>query len=169
MTVVAPDDQLSLAIGKGGQNVRLAAKLLKWRIDVKSETEYQAEQLEKASLLLSGGSITTPLTALEGLGPRTAELLSENGIGSIEGLSRVSVDQMISVPGIAEKSAEVLILRAKEYVEERSLTESKENTEGADSSDEQLVEEDFSGKEEEEILSKTSKDNVEEADANIEG
>ena len=169
MTVVAPDDQLSLAIGKGGQNVRLAAKLLKWRIDVKSETEYQAEQLAKASLVLSGGSITTPLTALEGLGPRTAELLSENGIGSIEALSRVSVDRMISVPGIAEKSAEVLILRAKQHVEENSLTESKENTEVSDSSDEQLVEEGFSGKEEEEILSKTPKDNVEEADAKIEG
>jgi N utilization substance protein A len=56
MTVVAPDDQLSLAIGKGGQNVRLAAKLLKWRIDIKSETEYQAEQLEKASIVLAGRS-----------------------------------------------------------------------------------------------------------------
>lgn len=161
MTVVAPDDQLSLAIGKGGQNVRLAAKLLKWRIDVKSETEYQAEQLEKASLVLSGGSINTPLTALEGLGPRTAELLGENGIGSIEALSQVSVDQMISVPGIAEKSAEILISKAKQHIEEHSPPDSKEMTEESDPSDKK----DSSEEEQEKILSKTTKDNVEEADA----
>ena len=129
MMVVAPDDQLSLAIGKGGQNVRLAAKLLKWRIDIKSETEYQAEQLEKASLVLAGTSrdlAKTPLSELGGLGPRTEELLSEHGIDSIESLGNASVDQMVSIPGVGEKSAEALILRAQLYVEEHTPAEPEE-------------------------------------------
>ncbi|MFQ5691970.1 MAG: transcription termination factor NusA [Nitrospinota bacterium] len=139
MTVVAPDDQLSLAIGKGGQNVRLAAKLLKWKIDIKGETEYQAEQLEKASLVLAGvgkDSKKTPLTELQGLGPRTADLLKENGIVGIEDLARASVETMVAIPGIGPKSAEVLIERASAFVkaqkeaEEQAEPEETEAEEG---------------------------------------
>jgi N utilization substance protein A len=122
MTVVAPDDQLSLAIGKGGQNVRLAAKLLKWRIDIKSETEYQAEQLEKASIVLAGvrkDPKKTPLTELGGLGPRTAELLEENGIRSIEDLAEAQVETMVNIPGVGEKSAVALIQRASDFLKDR--------------------------------------------------
>ncbi|MBI2880666.1 MAG: transcription termination/antitermination protein NusA [Candidatus Tectomicrobia bacterium] len=121
MTVVAPDDQLSLAIGKGGQNVRLAAKLVKWRIDIKGESEYQAEQVAKASLVLSGGKErkATPLSELEGLGPRTAELLESHGIPSIERLAETSVETMVAIPGVGEKSAEALIQRASDFLKER--------------------------------------------------
>jgi N utilization substance protein A len=129
MTVVAPDDQLSLAIGKGGQNVRLAAKLLKWRIDIKGETEYQAEQLERADLLLAGVGASrakTPLTELEGLGPRTAGLLEEHGIKNIEQLKETSPETMVEIPGIGLKSAEVLIARANAYIEGHAEPEPEE-------------------------------------------
>ncbi|MFQ5911638.1 MAG: transcription termination factor NusA [Nitrospinota bacterium] len=126
ITVVAPDDQLSLAIGKGGQNVRLAAKLLKWRIDIKSETEYQSEQLAKASFILSGGgkeARKTPLTELEGLGPRTAELLVEHGVRNVEELAEASVETMVEIPGIGQKSAEALIQRAVGFLKEQGASE----------------------------------------------
>ncbi len=132
MTVVAPDDQLSLAIGKGGQNVRLAAKLLKWRIDIKGETEYQDEQLKRADLLLSGGRSTTPLTELEGLGPRTASLIEEHGIKNIEELKEASPETMVEIPGIGQKIAEALIARAHAYIEEHAPPEPEEPEAGED-------------------------------------
>ena len=135
MTVVAPDDQLSLAIGKGGQNVRLAAKLLKWRIDIKGETEYQDEQLERADLLLSGVGAkkpNTPLTELEGLGPRTAGLLEEHGIKNIERLKETSPETMVEIPGIGQKIAEALIARAHAYIEKHAQPEPQEPEAGED-------------------------------------
>jgi N utilization substance protein A len=141
MTVVAPDDQLSLAIGKGGQNVRLAAKLLKWRIDIKSETEYQAEQLEKASVVLAGvgkDPKKTPLTELGGLGPRTAELLGEHGIRSIDDLAEAQVETMVDIPGVGEKSAEALIQRASDFLKDREIVAEAAEAEESQSPEEGL-------------------------------
>ncbi len=139
ITVVAPDDQLSLAIGKGGQNVRLAAKLLKWRIDIKGETQYQAEQLEKASLVLSGVGAKTPLTDLVGLGPRTAELLQEHGIRDVQKLAETSAEKLVEVPGIGQKIAEALVQRAASFLKEleEEAAAEKESQEAAESAAEE--------------------------------
>ncbi|MBW2423759.1 MAG: transcription termination/antitermination protein NusA, partial [Deltaproteobacteria bacterium] len=82
MDVIVPDDQLSLAIGRRGQNVRLAVQLTGWRIDIKSETKMReiAEWLSKA------------VSVVEGCGDPEAELLLQQGITSLEDLSECAVD-----------------------------------------------------------------------------
>ncbi|MCK7480344.1 MAG: helix-hairpin-helix domain-containing protein [Candidatus Moduliflexus flocculans] len=75
MTVIVPDDQLSLAIGKNGQNVRLAVKLTGWNIDMKSETMAAAQE--------EGKEGQSDLTKITGVGPAMAEKLFSKGIKSM--------------------------------------------------------------------------------------
>src|SRR3970282_1688494 len=81
MEVLVPDDQLSLAIGKGGQNVRLAAKLLGWKIDLKGESEYRRMIAEKAfhSEAKPAEAAVPDLVNLDVVGEKTAQLLAEHG------------------------------------------------------------------------------------------
>jgi transcription termination/antitermination protein NusA len=103
MEVVVPDDQLSLAIGKRGQNVRLAAKLTGWRIDVTSETRYNKVLRDGYESLLS----------LEGVGDVTAEALCGAGFGSAEELAKATVEELSQISGISGIKAEKLIRSAK--------------------------------------------------------
>src|SRR5438874_1543464 len=84
LEVVVDDSQLSLAIGKKGQNVRLAAKLLGWKIDIKSEEEKRQEVEQQMSALV--GSTATPLENVTGLGEGLVEKLAEAGITTVEAL-----------------------------------------------------------------------------------
>jgi N utilization substance protein A len=93
-TVVVPDDQISLTIGKGGQNVKLAARLTGWRINIKRESVWQ-EELEKNSL-----------KNLTSVGEKTVNLLTEAGINSLKKLAELSVEELQRIPGIGEKKAE---------------------------------------------------------------
>ncbi|MBN1474967.1 MAG: transcription termination/antitermination protein NusA, partial [Syntrophaceae bacterium] len=95
MVVIVPDDQLSLAIGKNGQNVRLAVKLTGWKIDVKSET--MATEKPEGE---------TDLTNLSGVGPAMAQKLMEQGIKSIAMLAATDLEVLSSIPGIGEKTAQ---------------------------------------------------------------
>lgn len=95
MEVVVPDDQLSLAIGRNGQNVRLAVRLTGWKIDVKSEST-EAEQTEKGY---------KSLMQLPGIGEVTAELLFDEGFKNVEALSVASPDMLTTIPKINEKKA----------------------------------------------------------------
>jgi transcription termination/antitermination protein NusA len=100
MEVIVDDSQLSLAIGKRGQNVRLAAKLLGWKIDIKSEEE-KRQEVQNAIELLSTGA---PVSALidHGLAEATVDALVTGGIGTIEKLGSMTPEQLEALEGIDE-------------------------------------------------------------------
>ncbi len=104
MDVIVPDDQLSLAIGRKGQNVRLAVQLTGWRIDIKSESKMR----ELARWLSEAVSV------VGGCGDPEAELLLQQGITSLEDLSRCDPGLLTSLPGIDEAGAAAIRNRAAE-------------------------------------------------------
>jgi len=102
MEVIVPDEYLSIAIGKKGQNVRLASKLSGWHLDVKNETRYsQAMQIGYDSLV-----------ALPGVGIGLADALYESGFYSAEEISRATIEDLIQIRGIGEEKAEKLLAAA---------------------------------------------------------
>src|ERR1700724_1794311 len=103
LEVIVEDTQLSLAIGKKGQNVRLASKLMGWNIDIKSEEEKRREIEAQMAALTAPG---TPLTQLAGVGPKTIEKLEGHGVTSIEKLADMTPEQLVEIPGIGEKMVE---------------------------------------------------------------
>jgi N utilization substance protein A len=107
MEVIVPDEYLSVAIGRRGQNVRLASKLTGWNIDVKSETDY-SEAMRTGYDSLMG---------LSGVGAGTADALYEQGFYSIEELANASVEELIQIKGISEKKAEALLESARQALE----------------------------------------------------
>jgi N utilization substance protein A len=102
MEVIVDDSQLSLAIGKKGQNVRLAAKLLGWKIDIKSEEE-KRQEVQNAIELLSTGA---PVSALieHGLAESTVDALVKGDIGTVEKLGGMTPEQLEAIQGIDEES-----------------------------------------------------------------
>jgi N utilization substance protein A len=105
MEVVVEDKQLSLAIGKKGQNVRLAAKLVGWRIDIKSEEEKRQEvEAEMARM----ARIVEELRSLEahGVGEKTAQKLVDTGIQGLAHLQQMTDEELCSIDGIGPKTAE---------------------------------------------------------------
>ncbi|MDR1940885.1 MAG: hypothetical protein LBQ47_00985, partial [Endomicrobium sp.] len=109
--VTVADDMLSLAIGKSGHNVRLAAKLTGWHIDVKSEGQKKQESHDKAE------RETAALERLEGLSDKTVEILVKAGFTNIEKLTKLTVDDLTTLPGIGPKTAEKIIEAAKKIVD----------------------------------------------------
>jgi N utilization substance protein A len=113
LEVVVDDSQLSLAIGKKGQNVRLAAKLLGWKIDIKSEEEKRQEvELQMASLV--GGS-STPLESVPGLGEALIEKLVGAGISTVESLADMTPEQLEAIDGVGPKTVEKISLAVNNY------------------------------------------------------
>jgi N utilization substance protein A len=104
MEVIVPDDQLSLAIGKRGQNVRLASRLVGWKIDVKSESKYSKSLKEGYLSLLS----------IPGVGEITASLLHEAGFTSAREVAETSLEELIQSTSLTEKKAAALIAAAQE-------------------------------------------------------
>jgi N utilization substance protein A len=102
MEVIVGEDQLSLAIGKKGQNVRLASKLTGWRLDIKGEAEKKAE-IEAEMERMARAS--RELAALPGIGPTIASRLLENGFRTIEEVALASLEDLTSIEGIAETMA----------------------------------------------------------------
>jgi len=99
MEVVVDDTQLSLAIGKKGQNVRLAAKLLGWRIDIKSEEEKRQEvESRMAELVVPGAPVTVLLD--HGLTESIAEMLMTGGVATVEKLGAMTPEQLEAIAGI---------------------------------------------------------------------
>jgi len=107
MEVIVPDESLSVAIGKRGQNVRLASRLTGWHLDVTSESRY--------SQAMKDGYDS--LTALPGIGVSLADALYEKGFFSVEELSQSTVEDLIQIRGIAKDKAKKLIEIAEETVE----------------------------------------------------
>ena len=132
LEVIVEDDQLALAIGKHGQNVRLASKLVGWEIDVRSKTQIgeekkaqagatKAEEAPKsifadddkgapAATDAAGDSIET----LDGVGKKTTQVLIEAGYETIEKIKNAAVDDLVKLDGIGTKTAEKIINSAKE-------------------------------------------------------
>ena len=105
MEVIVDDSQLSLAIGKKGQNVRLAAKLLGWKIDIKSEEEKRQEvEIQMAALVAPGAPVSVLIDY--GLGEKVVEKLLESGIGTIEKLGGMTPEELEAIQGIGPKMVE---------------------------------------------------------------
>jgi len=108
MHVVVADDQLSLAIGKGGQNARLAARLTGWKIDLTSRSDEKKRQdLERATRI--------EVEKLE-LGEATTEKLISAGIETVQELIGTPLEKLVEIPGFGEKTAEKLLAAAQEYI-----------------------------------------------------
>lgn len=116
--VIVPDDTLSLAIGKGGHNVRLTARLTGWHIDVKSESKKK----EEASVAANQNGTeennqnepmtnkdSEPLSFMQGITPKIKNTLVQAGLTDIERLKALSIDDLVILPGIGIKTAEKIL------------------------------------------------------------
>jgi transcription termination/antitermination protein NusA len=113
LEVVVDDSQLSLAIGKKGQNVRLAAKLLGWKIDIKSEEEKRQEVEQQMASLVS--QTATPLDKVVDLGETLIAKLHEAGITTVEALADMTPEQLEEVPGVGPKTVEKISVAVTNY------------------------------------------------------
>jgi N utilization substance protein A len=122
MEIVVPDDQLSLAIGKGGQNVRLASKLVGWRIDIKSESK-----MEKLSQ-----EIISKLQQIPGVGELIARLLYNEGFYSVEEVAEVEPEELAKVLGVSLEKAKEIVKGAQRLVGKEVEEEEEELDEKAE-------------------------------------
>jgi N utilization substance protein A len=113
LEVIVDDTQLSLAIGKKGQNVRLAAKLLGWKIDIKSEEE-KRQEVEQQMQAMSGGP-STPIEQVTEIGESVMEKLIAAGITTVEALADMTAEELGEVPGIGDKSVEKIAVAVRHY------------------------------------------------------
>jgi N utilization substance protein A len=113
MEIIVADDQLSLAIGKKGQNVRLASKLVGWKLDIKSSSKKEKQFAE---------AIYT-LGAIPGVGLATAEILYQEGIVSVEDVVEVGFDFLSKIPNLGPKKAENIYQGAKDVMDGKTPTE----------------------------------------------
>jgi transcription termination/antitermination protein NusA len=113
LEVIVDDSQLSLAIGKKGQNVRLAAKLLGWKIDIKSEEEKRQEVEEQMRGMM--GAQTTPIESVPDLEPGIVEKLVAAGITTVESVADMTPEQLEEVPGIGPKTVEKISIAVNAY------------------------------------------------------
>jgi N utilization substance protein A len=135
LEVVVDDSQLSLAIGKKGQNVRLAAKLLAWKIDIKSEEEKRQEVEQQMSAL--SPQTATPLENVPGLGEGIVEKLSAAGVTTVEALADMTPEQLEAIEGIGPKTVEKISLAVNNYF---AGLEQGAAVEGEAGSEEQAIE-----------------------------
>jgi N utilization substance protein A len=113
LEVIVDDTQLSLAIGKKGQNVRLAAKLLGWKIDIKSEEEKRQEVEQQMQAM--AGTAATPIEQVSELGDSIIQKLVAAGITTVESLADMTPEQLEEIPGIGEKTLEKISVAVRHY------------------------------------------------------
>ena len=131
MEVIVPDDQLSLAIGKKGQNVRLASRLTNWKLDIRSDSEVE---LEHVTALES-------LNGIPGIGDAnadiTAELLYQQGFKSVQDLATADLATLLDIEGISPERAAVILQATKEHVELLAASQQEEEVQAVDSAAEE--------------------------------
>ena len=113
LEVIVDDSQLSLAIGKKGQNVRLAAKLLGWKIDIKSEEEKRQEVEAQMSQVMTQQS--TPLESVPELEPGIIEKLVAAGVTTVEQVADMTPEQLEEIPGVGPKTIEKISIAVNNY------------------------------------------------------
>ena len=132
LDVIVEDEQLSLAIGKRGQNVRLAAELLGAKIDIKSETDVKGEVADALAQMLQTAmseeldAEPAPefrLTDAPGVGAKTAEALEEAGYGTLEALAAAEPEALEAVEGVGGKTAQAIVDWAIELAERLASSE----------------------------------------------
>src|SRR6202030_176487 len=156
LEVIVEDTQLSLAIGKKGQNVRLASKLIGWNIDIKSEEEKRREIEAQMAALTAPG---TPPAELKNVGPKTIEKLESAGITSIEKLADMTPEQLVEIQGIGEKMVEKIHQSVAAYfeaLEAQATAPAEEAVEGATAEGAAEVEAEAAGETSEEINPETA-------------
>ncbi len=130
--VVVPDDKLSIAIGKGGRNIKLASRLVGQRIDVRNQEQFDEE---KAQFIDSDDreDAMEELQEIPGVGHTTAEQLYEGGYDTIESIALATTDELTNIPGVGEATADKLRAAAEKFLAEEAAAEAAE--EAADESD----------------------------------
>jgi len=111
--VVVPDNQLSLAIGKKGQNARLAAKLTGVWVDIKSESELEEERRREEEERRQG---VAAIQEFSGVGPQLVERLVQHGLFSPARIVHAGLERLMEIPGVGEKKAEKLLAAAQEWL-----------------------------------------------------
>jgi len=145
MEVIVGEDQLSLAIGKKGQNVRLATRLVGWEIKIVSEELLKQEIARQMGRMMASGE-AVPITALEGVTASQAETLSEKGITDVEALAAASIDDLVEFLDVSMDEAEKIKSSATAIVEAKE-SEATE-TEGVTAEAEAVMEESETGSDE---------------------
>jgi transcription termination/antitermination protein NusA len=130
MEVIVNEDQLSLAIGKRGQNVRLATKLVGWNIDIRSEEELKREVAAQMGAMIASGE-AVPLERLQGMNPSMVSTLADHGVGDIEALATATVDDIAEFLDVSIDQAEALISAAAAVVESARVAAEGEAEEGS--------------------------------------
>ncbi len=112
MEIVVPDNQLSLAIGKKGQNVRLAAKLTGWKLDILSETKVQAKTQEAIFNLM----------LIPGISETMAQNVYQSGFGSLQEIARASIDDLALIPGYDKEKGQKLLDTVKDLIKQYEIS-----------------------------------------------
>jgi N utilization substance protein A len=133
MEVIVNEDQLSLAIGKRGQNVRLATKLVGWNIDIRSEEELKKEVHEAMGAMIASGA-PVPLSAIEGVTAQQADALAEHSITDIDGLANTTVDDLVEFLDVSLDEAEKMLEAARAVVALREQKLAEQDGEGGEES-----------------------------------
>jgi transcription termination/antitermination protein NusA len=160
MEVIVEEKQQSLAIGKKGQNVRLASRLIGWQIDVKSEEQKKQEVL---SVMESLTSSSTSLSELEGVSDRMIERLREAGVENVEHILELGEDKLKEIPGVGEKTALKIMEAARDLFEEVEIEvpegmDLPTAIQAADSEEEPSADEDAASEPESEQAAEASQD-----------
>jgi len=123
MTIIVADDQMSLAIGKKGQNVRLAAKLVKWKIDIKNQSETGGGLLEASGLLPLKESSTEDFLEIikntKGFGEKIVAILFTNNVVNFDEVVSRGIEGLTQITGIGPKKAEAIFEFSKNYISQR--------------------------------------------------
>jgi N utilization substance protein A len=138
MEVIVNEDQLSLAIGKRGQNVRLATKLVGWNIDIRSEEELKKEVAQQMGALIASGE-AVPLSAIQGVTAAQTDALAAHNIKDIDALAQTSVDDLVEYLDVSLDEAET-ILRAAQAVVAARIASQQGDDETVDSNVEDAAE-----------------------------
>jgi N utilization substance protein A len=137
---VVADEQLSLAIGRRGQNARLAAKLVGWRVDIKSRAELARETEQKA---IQARATLDELAGVPGIGPSIAGRLVDAGFDTLDRLMQASVEDLMTVKGIGSRTAAKILTAVQDLLSRPAPEE-----EAAETSEEVPLEEEAVGEEE---------------------
>ncbi|MCX5680346.1 MAG: transcription termination factor NusA [Candidatus Omnitrophica bacterium] len=126
ISLIVPDDQLSMGIGRHGQNIRLASKLIGWEIDIRGKESKSKEALEAASRELGGepepakgeghqaaAQAGSAISELEGVGPKTAKALAAAGYDTVDKIKGLSTEDLVKVEGVGPKTAEKILKSVK--------------------------------------------------------